>query len=78
MLPLTLANSRVIAGLTVMPTREHGEAWRLCEEQRKFIQDKLGDGAKLTKVRPLLRRNGNTVRYLRFGTSSRVMVRVCA
>jgi len=53
----------VIATLTVMPTREHGEAWQQCEHQRDFIKSKLTDGVKLTKVRRLLRRQGVAVPY---------------
>ena len=53
----------VIATLTVMPTREHGEAWQQCEQQRDFIKSKLTDGVKLTKVRRLLRRQGVAVPY---------------
>jgi transposase len=53
----------VVAGLTVMPTREHGEAWGECEKHREFIQDKLSCGVKLTKVRRLLRRQGVVVPY---------------
>ena len=46
----------IVAALSVVPTREHGDAWRCCEEHREFIEDKLKDRVKLTKIRRLLRR----------------------
>ena len=43
--------------------RERGESWGRCEEQRIFIQKKVEDGIRLTKVRKLLRRHGVDVPY---------------
>ena len=37
------------AAIQAMPGRPHGEAWALCEAQRGFIEQQLGDGLKLTK-----------------------------
>jgi transposase len=53
----------IVAALSVVPTREHGDAWRRCEEHRQFIEDKLKDRVKLTKVRRLLRRRNVVVPY---------------
>jgi transposase len=43
--------------------REHGESWALCEREREFIDDKLKNGVRLTKVGKLLRRRGVEVPY---------------
>lgn len=53
----------VLVGLAVVPTREHGEAWRDCTQLREFIKDKLDGHVRLTKVRKLLRRHGVSVPY---------------
>jgi transposase len=45
------------------PRREHGEAWRVCEARRSFIESKLKGGLKLAKVHRLLKRHGTDVPY---------------
>lgn len=47
------------------PTQEHakGEGWRICEEQRAFIEKKLEGRVRLSKVRTFLRRRGVQVSY---------------
>ncbi len=49
--------------LKVKAEREHGEAWALCEAQRGFIEQKLADELKLTRVNRLLKRSGVEVPY---------------
>lgn len=46
--------SAVIARLKVPPERPRGASWALCAEHRAFIEQKLGQRVKLTKVRKLL------------------------
>jgi hypothetical protein len=43
--------------------RPRGDAWALCETQRKPIGDWLGKGLRLTKIRKLLGRRGVAVPY---------------
>lgn len=47
------------------PRREpaHGDAWRLCEQQREAIQCRLDQRLRLSRVHSLLRREGHDVPY---------------
>lgn len=53
----------VVATLAGTPTRQHGEAWQRCQEQRAVIEQKLGAGVRLSKVRRLLLRDGVDIPY---------------
>ena len=51
----------------VRPQRRHsrGDGWALCEQHRAFIEGKLTDGVRLSKIRRLLRRQyGAVVPYV--------------
>lgn len=54
---------RLLMALQPAVERMHGEAWRLCDEQRAFIEQQLGSGLRLTKVRKLLQRRDVRVPY---------------
>lgn len=42
----------------------HGETWKLCQKHREFLQEKVDEGLRLTKVHKLLLRHaGATVPY---------------
>src|SRR6266545_3226878 len=53
----------VVAELSGASPREHGEAWHACIAQRPFLEQMLGKGVRLSKVRRLLLRQGVTVPY---------------
>ena len=53
----------VLVALKVAPEERHGESWDRCAEQRVFIEQKLKQGLRLTKVQRLLVRQGLTVPY---------------
>src|SRR6266540_5719645 len=53
----------VVAELSGASPREHGEAWHACVAQRPFLEQMLGKGVRLSKVRRLLLRQGVTVPY---------------
>jgi transposase len=53
----------VLATLCGAPTRQHGEAWQQCQEQRAFIEEKLADRVRLSKVRRLILRQGVDIPY---------------
>ena len=55
----------VVLAEKLRPAVSHpkGDGWRLCEEQRAFIQGYLDRGVRLSKVRKLLRRRGVLVSY---------------
>jgi hypothetical protein len=57
------ALATVVAELSGASPREHGDAWRSCVEQRTFLEQKLKDGVRLSKVRRLLLRQGIAVPY---------------
>lgn len=57
------ALAAVIAEISGLPVREHGDAWRRCHEQRQFIEAKLGSCVRLSKVHRLLARQGVLVPY---------------
>lgn len=54
----------VMLRLAQPPEREHGDAWATCAEQRKFIEERLKHGLRLTRVHRLLQRNGVVVPYM--------------
>ncbi len=54
---------RVLTALRPTAEREHGEAWRSCEQQRTFIETSLGSDLRLSKVQRLLQRQGVKVPY---------------
>ena len=49
---------RVVAETKERPGRARGEDWSKCQEQKPFIEAKLKDRVRLTKIRKLLRRRG--------------------
>lgn len=53
----------VVATLAGTPTRQHGEAWQRCQEHRAVVEQKLGAGVRLSKVRRLLLRDGIDIPY---------------
>lgn len=53
----------VIAELKKPVPHEHGEAWKLCERERSFIEGHLENDVRLTKIRKLLQRQGVAVPY---------------
>ena len=71
MWPATVSNSltrtglvlRVVAETQERAGRARGEDWSKCQEQKPFIEAKLKDRVRLTKIRKLLRRRGVQVSY---------------
>ncbi len=62
---ITLTDEQLAAVLLALKRdtgRSHGESWARCVEHRAFIEDKLR-GAKLSKVRRLLLRQGIEIPY---------------
>jgi len=55
--------SKVLMALRAGPARTHGQSWARCEEQRAFIEQKLKQRLKLSKVHRLLARQGVQVPY---------------
>ena len=53
----------VLVALKAAPERSHGQSWAQCEEQRAFIEQRLKQKLKLSKVRRLLVRQGVDVPY---------------
>jgi hypothetical protein len=53
----------VLAMLCGVPARQHGEAWQRCTDHRAFIEKKLEDRVRLSKVRRLLFRDGIDIPY---------------
>jgi transposase len=53
----------VLVALKAAPERLHGESWERCAEQRTFIEQKLQQDLRLTKVQRLLARQGVEVPY---------------
>ena len=53
----------VMATLRPASGRPHGDTWSQCQRQRPFIEAKLRDGVRLSKVRRLLQRRGVRVPY---------------
>ena len=54
---------RVVAETQERPGRARGKDWSKCQEQKPFIEAKLKDRVRLTKIRKLLRRRGVQVSY---------------
>jgi len=61
---LDAATATVVERLAQAQGRPRGEAWETCEKERSFIEARLKDGVRLTKVRKLLRRRGVSVSYM--------------
>jgi hypothetical protein len=64
--PEGLTDAQVTTGLRALhppAVRQRGDAWALCEAQRKPIEAWLGQGLRLTKIRNLLGRRGVAVPY---------------
>ncbi|TFG94929.1 MAG: transposase [Myxococcales bacterium] len=55
--------AEVVAGARSCSGAPRGEAWALCEQHRRFIEDKLGARVRLSKVRRLLLRTGVEIAY---------------
>ena len=55
--------SEVLLRLKTRPRPARGKSWAKCEEGREFLEKKLAQGLKLSKVRRLLERTGVTVPY---------------
>jgi hypothetical protein len=53
----------VMVLLRGVPARPYGAAWELCVEQRRFIEQHLRSGVRLSKVCRLLKRSGVPVPY---------------
>jgi transposase len=53
----------VIVALKASTPRTRGTSWALCEQHRAFIEQKLGQRVRLSKVCKLLRRQGVMVAY---------------
>lgn len=72
--------SELLVRLKARPRRTRGSSWALCESEREFLKQRLGEGLKLSKVRRLLERRGVAVPYptlhrfavseLEFGTTT--------
>ncbi len=62
----------VMATFRNVPGRPRGDAWALCRENRRFIEEQLNDRVRLTKIRKLLNRKGVLIPY---GTLYRFAVR---
>lgn len=54
---------RVLIALRPVAVREHGDAWRSCEQERAFVETSLDAGLRLSKVQRLLHRRGVQVPY---------------
>jgi transposase len=62
---LDAATAAVAERLEAVNGRPRGEGWERCEGRREFIQKKLADHVRLTKVRKLLERTGKAdVNYM--------------
>src|SRR6266545_363817 len=55
--------TQIVAALGAPVERPHGDTWALCERERDFIAQHLGNHVKLNKVRRLLLRRGVVVPY---------------
>jgi len=54
----------VVVRVSQRPARDRGEAWSKCVAQRSFVEQRLKDGLRLTKVHRLLQRHGVDVPYI--------------
>ncbi len=62
----TLTDERLVVLMSALhanPGRSHGESWASCEKQRGFIESKLKQRVRLSKIRRLLVRQGVHVPY---------------
>ena len=55
--------AEVLVRLKTRPARAKGKSWAKCEEEREFVDKKLGQGLKLSKVHRLLERRGARMPY---------------
>lgn len=55
--------TQVLVTLKTSPDRQHGGAWDLCVKHREFIEKKLDERIKLSKIRRLLKRSGDDIPY---------------
>jgi hypothetical protein len=55
--------ARIVEELGLQPGRPHGETWSTCQAQRPFIEGKLKQGLRLTKVCKLLKRRRVMIPY---------------
>jgi transposase len=55
--------AQVVAALGSPVERPHGDTWALCERERDFIAQHLGNHVRLSKVQRLLSRRGIAVPY---------------
>jgi transposase len=55
--------SAVMAEVRPVAGRPHGDGWACCEKHRALIEQLLGQGLRLTKVRKLLRRQEIQISY---------------
>jgi len=53
----------LMVALRAQPGRPHGEAWERCQAERPFLEERLRQGLRLSKVHRLLRRRGVDVPY---------------
>jgi len=54
---------QVLVALKAVPERQHGESWALCTKHKDFIEKKLDERVKLSKIRRLLKRSGDDIPY---------------
>ncbi len=55
--------AEIIAALQPTVVRAHGDAWQRCIEERREIEEQLGRGVRLSKLRRLLLRRGVDIPY---------------
>ena len=55
--------AEVALRVKVRPQRAKGDSWQTCERERDFVEKRLDEGLKLTKVNRLLKRRGVSVPY---------------
>jgi len=53
----------LLVSLHARPGRQRGDTWERCEAHREFIEQRLAQGVKLSKLRKLLLRHGVQVPY---------------
>ncbi|MFQ5343394.1 MAG: IS21 family transposase [Anaerolineae bacterium] len=64
--------AKLMAEVRPHPQRPRGDGWALCQKHRELIKDKLKDRVRLSKIRRLVRRRGDTIPYAtlhRFATA---------
>lgn len=55
--------AEIVAELKTRPRRPRGASWTTCEKEREFVDKKLSQGLKLSKVHRLLERRGVRAPY---------------